>query len=369
MLRPCWVNPVVLGISLSACASLQETVIVCAQSPDTTSPIQLIPRTKAERDQKYQTEHRISLIVEATNSSGKPVTGLKAEDFLVLDNQKPQKIARFREVDGKAFKADVHLVVVLDAINDGGSAIGHVKKDFNEFLSQGMGPLPFPLSLVFLSSAEVLETRPSTDRTAIASRLAQLASRRRDPDCIGVSYHRGSSNPGNCFDHFAKSINALRALLGEKQNVRERTILIWTGQGWPLVDLDSGNYRDVLVELNTDLREAQVTLDAISWRAFNVPKKKVLWTVMDTDQETPDEEAREAMRLQVLARQNGGQAFDRVKNFGDAMSACVADAGDFYVLSFDSIPAAAADELHSVKVKVARPGVSVRATASYYAQP
>ena len=36
------------------------------------------------------------------------------------------------------------------------------------------------------------------------------------------------------------------------------------------------------------------------------------------------------------------------------------DGSDFYVLSFDSTPAAAPDELHSIEVKVDRPGVNVR---------
>ena len=86
-----WFNGVVLSIALFVAASCQDAVSVRAQSPDSTSPIQLVPRTKEERAQKYQSEHRISLIVQVTDSSGSPVRGLKPEDFLVLDNQKPKK--------------------------------------------------------------------------------------------------------------------------------------------------------------------------------------------------------------------------------------------------------------------------------------
>jgi hypothetical protein len=83
---------------------------------------------------------------------------------------------------------------------------------------------------------------------------------------------------------------------------------------------------------------------------------------------TPDEIAETTMALPALTRQNGGQAVARVKNFAEAMDAFVADAADFYVLSFDSTPAAAADEFHSIDVKV-RPSVAVRTASSYYAQP
>jgi hypothetical protein len=75
------------------------------------------------------------------------------------------------------------------------------------------------------------------------------------------------------------------------------------------------------------------------------------------------------MKLQVLARQNGGQAIAKTRNFADAMSKCMDDFNDFYILSFDSTPAAAADEFHSIDVNVDRPGVIVRTADSYYAQP
>jgi hypothetical protein len=75
------------------------------------------------------------------------------------------------------------------------------------------------------------------------------------------------------------------------------------------------------------------------------------------------------MALPALARQNGGQAVAKVKNFADAMDAFLGDARDFYELGFDSTPAAAADELRSIDVKVDRPGTTVRAPSSYYAQP
>ncbi len=133
----------VLSTLLFVAASLQDVANVKAQAPDATSPIQLVPRTKAEREQKYQDEHRISFIVQVADSSGSPVTGLKAEDFSVLDNQKSQHIEKFREVNGKTFTADVQVVIVLDGINDGGSAVGHVEKELGEILSHGTGRCHF----------------------------------------------------------------------------------------------------------------------------------------------------------------------------------------------------------------------------------
>jgi hypothetical protein len=80
---------------------------------------------------------------------------LTPDEFTLLDDHKPQKIARFREVDGHAFSADLHVIVALYAVNDGGSAIGHIaighmRRDLGKFLSQGSGPLEYPtLALPF----------------------------------------------------------------------------------------------------------------------------------------------------------------------------------------------------------------------------
>lgn len=171
------------------CVALLQTAIIAgvigaeAQIPTSTSPIQLVPRTKAQREQRYEASHRITLMVQVTDSSGKPATGLKPEDFGLLDGQKPQKIATFSEVDGEKSAAAVRVLVVLDAINDGGTSITRLKKDLGKLFSGGNGPLQFPLSLVFVSASGVTESQPSTDRGALAAELAELARRPHDQDC------------------------------------------------------------------------------------------------------------------------------------------------------------------------------------------
>lgn len=89
-----------------------------AQSPDTNSSIQLVPRTKAQREQTYEAEHRISLIVQVTDSSGRPVSGLKAEDFSVLDNQKVWMVTRLRSgaCDHPGSRAELVVIEVLNFI-------------------------------------------------------------------------------------------------------------------------------------------------------------------------------------------------------------------------------------------------------------
>jgi hypothetical protein len=75
----------------------------------------------------------------------------------------------------------------------------------------------------------------------------------------------------------------------------------------------------------------------------------------------------------VLSVQTGGRVFNQSNDLPADIAAEIAkgaaDAGVFYVLSFASDPSDRANEYHSLEVKVARPGVTVRTRTGYYAQP
>ena len=388
----------VLWAALFLFAFPSAVVDLGAQGAPSTTPVQLISRTKEDREQAEQASRRIVLNVQVTDLSNKPVTGLKPEDFTLLDNHQPQTIAAIREIDGQQSSADAHVVIVLDAINDGGSGMGHLKKDLGKFLSQSHEALTYPLSLALVSNGGVSESQPSTDRAVIAGQLAEFARRSHSSDCEPAQAIEGSriqsssgqpnSSQGNrtqerasCLDEqFAQSVAALRVLIVEQQDVRGRAILIWTGRGWPLVaaygagpgpEGHRGNYRDVLVELMTNLHENQVTLDAISWGDFEHPKeiRNPVTSVDANVPSTPDEVAEGAIALPELARLSGGQAFAKEKSFADSLATFMADIDRFYRVSFDSVVAGAPGESHSIDVKVDRPGVTVRTSTAYFAQP
>ena len=57
------------------------------------------------------------------------------------------------------------------------------------------------------------------------------------------------------------------------------------------------------------------------------------------------------------------------KNLTPALAACLADANSYYVLGFDSAPAAVPDEFRAIEITVDRPSATVRTNTEYYAQP
>ncbi len=341
MARSAWVRTAICCIASGLATPGAVVAVALAQAQAPASPVRLIPRTKEEREWMNQAANRVALNLQVTDAAGMPVTGLKASDFTVLDNQKQQTFAHFREIKAQDPAAQLRVMLVLDGINDGGSAVGHLKKDLGKFLSQLRKPLAFPVTLVSVTEADVVKTAPSTDPSVLAAQLAQLARRPHSPDCErDVTYQgaRAQSYPDCLNTHVQKSINALLSLLGEKQNLQERTILIWAGPGWPEfiapVGVGSpqirGMYPELLVLVTKALREGHVTLDAISWGEFAHPQRlgRPVMSVTAGVPSTPDELAEENMTLPALARRSGGQAIAKAEHFAGAFAALLAGGGE-----------------------------------------
>src|SRR5580658_3656398 len=158
MARPGWLGTFCACSTLSLFA-VQATppALQLDQSPAPaagSSPT-LTPRSREERERNYEAEHRIILNVEVTDASGKQVTGLKEEDFTLLDNQIPRKLLSSKEKSGTMPGARAHVLLVLDGLNNNSKALGLERKGIEKFLGQNQGRLDYPVSVGILSSAGI----------------------------------------------------------------------------------------------------------------------------------------------------------------------------------------------------------------------
>jgi VWFA-related protein len=179
---------------------------------------------------------------------------------------------------------------------------------------------------------------------------------------------------------FILSVPPLARLAAEQEDVPGRVILVWIGAGRPLL---SGlgilpdtpemkrNFFAHIMDLSTESREAQITLDAVSSPKMlrdAGPSENYYQAYLNGV--TTVEQANSAnLALPVLAYQSGGQVLEKSKDLAAAIDRCIADAGSYYVLSFDSVSARNPDEYRSLQVKVNKPGLTARTHMSYYAQP
>lgn len=363
----------------------------------------LTPRSHEERERSYQAEHRVILNLEVTDGSGKPVPDLKEEDFTLLDNRQPTRIESFRAVQGGA--ARVHAILLLDTLNSNSKDIQYARKGVQKFLGQNRGRFDFPIAIAVLSNAGVRVSQPSQDGAALIADLERLSGGLRSENCADEAGDGGLGKPltggvtvaingaaamqpanqfskmANCENQrFKLSLAQLRRLAGEEVNVPGRAILVWVGKGWPLLtgsefSPDTAamkrNLFDYRVELATALREAQITVDAVSFpdslrdeEPHGEVDKALLGGV-------PAEEQASAasMALEVLAHDTGGLTLGYSKDIASSIGACLADAAFYYVLSFDSRPAEKAGEFHSLEVRVDKLGLKLRTNSAYYAQP
>ena len=366
------------------------------------SNIQLIPRTKEQREQHYLAQHRLMLNVQVSDSGGKPAPGLKVEDFSVLDEGQSQKIANFRAVDDGA-SARAHVLIVIDSLNNSSRGYAYERREIEKFLRSSGSKLRYPTSLISLSKTEDGRAREATrDVDLLLKQLAEMTKGAHPVDCLenwnnaamdaksiaasidnSIALRRDKMAEGmaTCLnERFTRSIAALTRLARAQVDVPGRVILIWIGQGWPNL---SGphfapdtphlrqNHFDILVQLLTALREAQMTVDAPSWPEFGSDRKleKVDLVALERGTPTAAEASTSSLALPVIAYQTGGQVFEHEKGLAADLARCFADADSYYALSIDSAPSANTDEYHHLTVTTTRPGLTVRAVTGYYAQP
>jgi len=336
--------------------------------------------------------------VLAVDEFDRPVTGLSAQDFTLLDNGQPQTLATFRAVNGDQRIAPPRIMLVLDALNSNSRSIGFEIKEIGKYLESNRGRLTYPTSIASLTASGFNSSRPSIDGSALSRESKTLLKDIHPYECKGSSDQLANSQPlwghgntnygltlekindGNCLnDRFTLSLTALSNLAAAQVNVPGRVIVIWIGPGWPLLTgpefhTDTAeirlNFFDHFVLLSRTLREAQVTLDAVS--SPDLLRKPELQSVqLKSFAEGPhtEEEARASdFALQAIATQSGGRITES-NSIADQIARSVADVQTYYALSFDSLPSSKPDEYHSLQVKANKPGVRVFTNTLYYGEP
>ncbi len=312
----------------------------------------------------------IDLVVVVTDKSGKPVGGLSAEDFTLLDNNQPSRILSFHAYDGASQPPDlpVEAIVLFDTVNTTFDTVSYTRQQIEDFLRMNGGHLPVPVSVVWLTN-DGLDTsgEPSLDGNALAAQLEASESRLRS---IGRS-----AGAWGAIERFQFSTNVLDHFARSKVNQPGRKLLIWAGPGWPLLDGPninlSGKAQQALfgeiIQLSTLMRLAHIDLYSISqgfsgpdtflYQSFLKPVKKV------NQAGIPD------LSLKVLAVQSGGLALPPTNDVASSIRRCVQDAGPFYALSFAPAPVDSPDQYHDVKVRIGKPGLAARTNTGYYDQP
>jgi VWFA-related protein len=342
-------------------------------------------------------EGLIHLDIAATDSEGKPLSGLSAKDFTLTDNGVPQKIVSFAASNESTDENErlTEVVLLLDEVDLSPAQLELVKNESIKFLRQNGGHLGQPTSVYWFTTSGLYATSsPTTEGKALAEDIAQHNSHRK-VWAISRSYDPFMTAESESYARWNRSLGAIYSIAIERRRVPGRKLLLWLGFGWLAVH-GPEQYKDAafpsMVELSTRIREARMVISEVTARAepFTArtePFTTRTWTEPMASEfkdsykdylagvRTPSELEGQGFgpyshfALPVLAIQSGGLVLDELSDISRSIQRCVEDARMFYTISFDPPYAVQPDEYHDLKIQIAEPGLSARTNTGYYDQP
>jgi VWFA-related protein len=328
-------------------------------------PVQGAPAPPA--DASLVGPQRISIDVEVNDKLGHSISGLKAEDFTLLDNKQPSKILDFREVDTRNSTADpVHVIIVIDMINTGFDAVAREREQLGEYLKQDGGRLAHPTSLAMLTEKGIKMQQASTlDGNVL---LASLDGANSELRMVGRSAGFWGAE-----DRLNWSLNQLTQLVAFEATQPGRKLAFFISPGWPM--LPGAGYDattkqrqwtfNAIMGLTNGLREAHVTLYALD--PFQLGRTDPFYYQSFLKGVANVNKAEYAdLALQVFAAHSGGMVLISGMDILGDINTALRDANACYRLTFEAPPADRRDEYHDLRLQVDKPGTIVRTTAGYY---
>jgi VWFA-related protein len=324
-------------------------------------------------------DRRLVLDVVVTDRSGNVVKGLTEKDFTVLDNGRPQTVLSFQASGGGSAAANaqsaespVQILLLVDEVNTNFGKVAYERDEIKRFLLQNEGVLTHPMSMAFFSDTGTeIQQMNSRDGNALLAAFDQHETALR-------SIRRGQGFYG-AVDRFQLSLKTLDSLLAKEAQTPGRKMVVWISPGWPIlsgpaVQLTSKNEASLfasIVSTSTAMRETRMTLYAVNPQgAEDAGGIQAFYYKEFLKPITAAKNAQFGnLALQVLATQSGGLVLNASNDIRGLIDRSVADADAFYTLTLEAAVAERPNEYHSIEVKVATPGLSVRTRSGYYVQP
>lgn len=310
----------------------------------------------------------IHLDVVVTSKAGQPVTGLEQKDFTILDDKTPREITSFEAVDAQ--KQSMEAILLIDAVNTEYTVIAQERIQIDKFLRANGGKLALPTALaVFGNDGIKMQGGYSRDGNVLADILAKYT--------IGLREIGRSAGVQGAEERLDNSLKAMRTLAMYESQRPGRKIVLWVSPGWPLLsgpginlseNQRTGIFNDITF-LSTTLREAQTSVYAINPLGVGESVSRAFYYEQFTSGvKKPSDDNLGNLGLQVIANETGGLVLNST-GVAELLQESVADNAAYYRLSFEPPPTEKRDVYHSLKVTVAKPGLTVATSTGYYAEP
>jgi VWFA-related protein len=316
---------------------------------------------------------QLSIDVRVTDKSGAPIRGLVESEFLLLQDNQPQTITAFQEVNASApAKTDprVEAILIFDAINSNYTTVSFERTEIRKFLLADSGELAEPVTLVALSNnGPVVLSDSSRDGNALAAVYDKFQT--------GLREFTRSQGINGAEERFNLSLKAFDQLVDAIAAFPGRKLMIWISPGWPYLSgpgiqfsaKDQDNLFTSIAHDSTRLAESQTTVYSIDPLGSSDSSTNEYFNEFTKGVTEPSRVVASNAALQVHAVHTGGRAIYGTNDLSRAIADCVADAANYYLLTFNEPAGAHPNEYHSLAVRVENGAAVVRTRTGYYAQP
>jgi VWFA-related protein len=355
----------------------------------------------------------------ASDAAGKPITDLRAGDFQLLEDGKPQMVSAFSYVNIPIARADRPLfsptaiepdvdtnvgmngrvyLVVLDDLHVDLTRGPRVKESLRRFFERNFGAND--LAAVVFTSGRSADGQDFTNnpRLLLAAVDKFMGRKLRSPTLERLDEYnrqqtagtRNAGDPVNDPEAFERAQNA-RNMLQSLQKLsdfmaglhgrRKAMVLVSEGIDYDIYNLfDNNSAASTIVDATRDAIAAatrgNVSIYAIDPRGLVTPGGDLIESAgVVTDepnlglgiQSAIDEVRLSQDSLRELADETGGFAAVNRNNTDEAFDRLVADNSSYYVLGYFPANDKRDGRFRRIEVRVTRPGVMVRARRGYVA--
>ena len=346
----------------------------------------VVAQDQAQRPPRFRAGVEVvELDVSVLDRTRRPVRGLSAADFTVLEDGVPQEIVAFEEVNVpgpepapagwlREVAADVRsndlsasrlLVLVLDdATLPRDPRVVKTAKTIARKVIDGLGPQDLAAVLFTMNNAN------SQDFTMEHARLARAVDALRfgfispRPGFTGAGIpppSRATLENGLWFHYSIATVRRAAEYLRDAP--QRRKTLIYISVGVP-VDFTPGGTEAGAASAESDL---QRDLAGETQRAFaQAVRSNVTIYGMDPSGLEVDDTRLSRQFLQSISENTGGYAVVNTNEPESEVAAVLGESGSYYLLGFQSTNQKADGKFRRLRVRVDRPGVTVRSRAGYY---
>ncbi|HUS04737.1 MAG TPA: VWA domain-containing protein [Bryobacteraceae bacterium] len=362
------------------------------------------------------TTRLIQLNVVVQNRKGEPVSDLRKEDFTVFENKKPQQIAVFSmDSTAKRIASESKLpqnifsnrlaartgvpgsvtVLLIDSLNTRWQDQVYAKQQVRQFLQQ-IQPGDH-IAVYSLGRGLKILHDYTTDASTLLQKLAKfqgenlpdLAASERPSDSgttgdvLGLASLGESSAAADFYtaNRVVNTLKALEAIAAHLAGIPGRKNLIWLSGGFPLnIGFDEipepgkvSEKRSFSDEMDTAIR----ALNNANLAVYPVDARGLI-TLSEFSADNPSTAGAQPQpslkptvenldTMEELASRTGGRASYNSNDLKNAIRRAMEDSRVSYTIGFYSADPTPDNKFRELKVKVDRPGVSIRHRKGYFA--